>query len=111
MKLVNRNFSFKPVFTFWLYGLNIRWKNETFSRKILPLLPDKLFKQGGLKLDFTLCEMSTCYFHHTPKRLSTNIFDIMKVKILFLPNSESPKYIAKLFSLSIYLPVYSDGCV
>ena len=58
-KLVNRTFSFKPVFTFWLLGLNIRSKKETFSRKIFALLPDKLFKQGGLKLDFTLCEMST----------------------------------------------------
>ena len=59
------------------------------------LLQDKLFKQGGLKWDFTLCE--------TPKRLSTYIFDIMKLKILFLLNCESPKYIAKLFSLTIYI--------
>ena len=35
------------------------------------------------------------------ERLSTYIFDIMKLKILFLLNCESPKYIAKLFSLSI----------
>ena len=30
------------------------------------------------------------------------IFDIMKLKILFLLNRESPKFIAKLISLSIY---------
>ena len=35
--------------------------------------------------------------------MSTNIFDTMKLKVLFLLNCESSKYIAKLFSLSIYL--------
>ena len=34
-------------------------ENDTFSRKLFALLPDKLFKQGSLKFDFTLCEMST----------------------------------------------------
>ena len=52
--------------------------------------------------DFTLCLMSTCKCHRTRVPLSTYIFDIMKLKILFLLNCESPKYIAKLFSLSIY---------
>ena len=40
--------------------------------------------------------------HHTRERLSTNIFDIMKLKILFHLNCDSPKYIAKLISLSIF---------
>ena len=38
--------------------------------------------------------------HHTRKRLSANIFDIMKLKILFHLNCDSPKHIAKLISLS-----------
>ena len=46
--------------------------------------------------------MLTAYFNHTRERLLTYIFDIMKLKIPFLLNGESPKYIAKLFSLSIY---------
>ena len=45
--------------------------------------------------------MWTGYCHHTRKRLSTNIFDIMKLKFLFHLNSDSPKYISKLFSLSV----------
>ena len=69
--------------------------------KIFPILPEKLFKQGGLKLDITLCQMSTGQFDRTPKSLSTYIFDIMKLKILYLLNCESSKYIARLFSLSI----------
>ena len=36
--------------------------------------------------------------------MSTYIFDTMIVKVLFLLNCESLKYIAKLFSLSIYMP-------
>ena len=44
--------------------------------------------------------MSTGYCHYTRKRLSTNIFDIIKLKILFHLNCDSPKYIAKLFSLN-----------
>ena len=45
--------------------------------------------------------MSTGYSHRTRKRLSTNSFDIMKLKILFHLNCDSQKYIAKLISLSI----------
>ena len=45
--------------------------------------------------------MMTTYCHCTRKDLSTNIFDIMKFKILFQLNCDSPKYIAKLISLSI----------
>ena len=41
--------------------------------------------------------MLTGYFHHTRKRLSTYIFDIMKLKILYLLYCEFTKYIAKLF--------------
>ena len=74
---------------------------RVLAEKTFALLPDKLFKQRGLKLDLRLCEMSIGLFHLTPKRLSTYIFGIMKLKILFLLNCESPKYIAKLFSLSI----------
>ena len=57
---MNKTFSFKPFFTFLLLDLNIWQKNETFSWKLFTLLQDKLFKQGGIKPDFTLCEMSTC---------------------------------------------------
>ena len=45
--------------------------------------------------------MSTCLCHRTRERLSTYIFDTMKLKVIFLLNCESSKYIAKLFSLSI----------
>ena len=37
------------------------------------------------------------------ERLSTYIFDTTQLKVIFLLNCESSKYIAKLFSLSIYL--------
>ena len=46
--------------------------------------------------------MSTCECHRIRERLSTYIFDTMKLKVLFLFNCESSKNIAKLFSLSIY---------
>ena len=42
-KRVNITFSFKPFFTFLVLDLNIGQKNETFSRKLFALLPDKLF--------------------------------------------------------------------
>ena len=42
-------------------------------------------------LFFTLCEISTCECHRTCERLSTYIFDNMKIKVLFLLNCESPK--------------------
>ena len=105
-------FSFKPFFTFLLWDLNILQKNETFSRKLFALWPDKLFEQGGIKSDFTLCKMPTCLFHRILERLSTYIFDTMKLKVLFLLNCESPKYIAKLFSLSIVSKPYCTtlGC-
>ena len=86
-----------------LLDLNIGQKNETFSRKLFALFPDKLFKQGGIKSDFTLCEMSTCLCHRIRERLSTYIFDNMIFEVLFCLNCESSKYIAKLFSLSIIL--------
>ena len=35
------------------------------------------------------------------------MFDIMRLKDLFLLNCESSKYIAKLFSLSIYTILYN----
>ena len=57
---MNILFSFKPFFTFLLLNLNIWQKNETFSRKLFALEPDKLFNQGGIKPDFTLFEISTC---------------------------------------------------
>ena len=41
--MVNKTFSFKQFFTFLLLDLNILQKNETFSRKLFALLPDKLF--------------------------------------------------------------------
>ena len=47
--------------------------------------------------------MSTGYCHRNGKRLSTNFFDIMKFKILFHLNCDSPKYIAKLISLSMFI--------
>ena len=53
-------------------------ENETFSRNLLMLLPDKLFMQGDLKSDFTLCEMSTGKCHRSCKPLSTYTFDTMK---------------------------------
>ena len=83
--------------------LNIGQKNEFFSLKLFALLPDKLFQQGDIKSesDFTLCEISTCKCRRSRERLSTYIFETMKLKVLFLLNCESSKYIAKLFSLSI----------
>ena len=33
---------------------------KLLAEKLLSLLPDKLFQQEDLKLDFTLCEISTC---------------------------------------------------
>ena len=45
---MNITLSFKPFFTFLRLDLNIRQKNETFSRKLFALLPDKLFQQGGI---------------------------------------------------------------
>ena len=95
-KRVNITLSFKLFFTFMLMDLNIGQKNETFSRILFALLPDNLFRQGGIK-----SEMSTCLCHRPRERLSTYIFDTKKLKVLFLLNCESSKYIAKLFSLSI----------
>ena len=46
--------------------------------------------------------MSLGKCHRTRKPLSTYIIDIMKLKILLHLNFGSPKYIAKLISLSIY---------
>ena len=59
-KRVSLTFSFKPFFTFLLLDLNIGQENETFIRKLFALLPDELFKQWGIKSEFTLCEKSTC---------------------------------------------------
>ena len=94
---MNIQFSFKPFFTFLLLDLKIRQKNETFSRKLFAQLPDKLFQQGAYNqtLHYVKCQPAI-------ERLSTNIFDTMKLKVLFLLNYESPKYIAKLFSLIIF---------
>ena len=52
--------------------------------------------------------MSTGYCHRTLKRLSTNIFDTMKLKNLFHLGCDSPKYIAKLISLSIFLGILRE---
>ena len=50
--------------------------------------------------------MSLNQCHRTRKRLSTHIFDIMKLEILIHLNCNSPKYIAKLINLSISIIIY-----
>ena len=59
-KRVNITFHFQPFFNVLLLGLDIGQKNESLSRKLFALLPNKLFEQRGITSDFTLCEMSTC---------------------------------------------------
>ena len=56
-------------------------KNQSFSRKLFALLSDKLFKAKDLKSDLTLYEILTGECHGTGKGLSTNIFDVIKLKI------------------------------
>ena len=57
--MVNRNSVLNQFFIFLALNLNIGWKNDSFSRKLCTLFSDKLFKEGGLKSDFTLYVMST----------------------------------------------------
>ena len=55
-----QNILFKTGFNIFAFRYkNILRKNLTFSKTLFMLLSDNLFKQRDLKLDFTLCEMST----------------------------------------------------
>ena len=101
MKRVNTTFSFKRFFTFLLLDLNIGQKNEIFSRKLFTLFQISCLSEGAYNqtLHYVKCQLVNVI--RTRERLSTYSFDTMKLKVLFLLNCESSKYIAKLFYLSI----------
>ena len=79
---------------FWVY---------TFDRKLKLLVENYshycqiscLAREHKIRL--YICEMSTCKCHRTRER-----FDIMKLKVLFLLNCESSKYMLNFFS-SVYI--------
>ena len=69
---------------------------HAFARLVKVVTCKSLVLQGKCNIEIFLSPGT-----HT--RLSTYIVDIVKLKILFLLNGESPKYIAKLFSLSMLI--------